>query len=112
MSAPRSNRVDASVFKPRRLLVRLTEAGLKYALSSAIVVVASVTSEAAPPITPAIACARSRSAITSMSGSSLRATLSSVVIVSPGRARRMRISGPARRPRSNACIGWPISRFT
>src|SRR6187200_1957185 len=55
MSAPRSNRVDASVFKPRRLLVRLTEAGLKYALSSAIVLVASVTSEAAPPITRAIA---------------------------------------------------------
>ena len=59
MSAPRSKRVDASVLRPRRLLVRRTEAGLKYALSSAIVVVVSETSEAAPPMTPAIACARS-----------------------------------------------------
>jgi hypothetical protein len=29
MSAPRSNRVEASVFNPRRLLVRRTEAALK-----------------------------------------------------------------------------------
>ena len=47
------------------------------------------TSEAAPPITPATACARSRSAMTSMSGSSLRSTPSSVRIVSPFAARRI-----------------------
>ena len=34
MSAPRSKRADASVFRPSRLLVRRTDAGLKYALSN------------------------------------------------------------------------------
>ena len=37
MSAPRSKRDDASVFRPSRLLVRRTDAGSKYALSSTIV---------------------------------------------------------------------------
>ena len=44
-SAPRSNRADASVFSPSRLLVLRTDAGLKYALSSTIVVVDAETSE-------------------------------------------------------------------
>ena len=39
MSAPRSKRDDASVFRPSRLLVRRTDAGLKYALSNATVFV-------------------------------------------------------------------------
>ena len=39
MSAPRSNRVEASVLRPRRLLVRRTDAGLKYALSKTTVFV-------------------------------------------------------------------------
>jgi hypothetical protein len=39
MSAPRSKRDDASVLSPSRLLVRRTDAGWKYALSSAIRVV-------------------------------------------------------------------------
>ena len=73
----------------RRLEVRALEARPS--------VVAADTSDAAPPITPATACARSRSAMTSMSGSSVRSTPSSVVIVSPGLARRTRISAPARR---------------
>ena len=88
MSAPRSNRVDASVLRPRRLLVRRTDAGLKYALSNTTVPVLADTSDAAPPMTPATACALSRSAMTSISGSSVRATPSSVVIVSPFLARR------------------------
>ena len=92
--------------------MRRTDVALKYALSNTTRVVDADTSEAAPPITPAMACARSRSAITSMSGSSLRSTPSSVVIVSPGFARRTRISPPAIRAASKACIGWPISRFT
>ena len=46
MSAPRSNRDEASVFRPRRLLVRRTDAGLKYALSNATVVVVAETSAA------------------------------------------------------------------
>ena len=37
MSAPRSKRAEASVFRPSRLLVRRTDAGLKYALSNATV---------------------------------------------------------------------------
>ena len=39
MSAPRSKRDDASVFRPSRLLVCRTDAGLKYALSNATVCV-------------------------------------------------------------------------
>ena len=72
MSAPRSKRDEASVLRPRRLLVRRTDAGLKYALSNATVLVAADTSEDAPPITPATAWARVASAMTSMSGSSVR----------------------------------------
>ena len=54
------------------MLVRRTERGWKYALSSTMVVVPSETSESLPPITPATACARSASAITSMSPASAR----------------------------------------
>src|SRR4029079_13491516 len=60
MSAPRSNRVEASVLRPRRLLVRRTDAGLKYALSKTTVLVVAETSEDAPPITPPTARARCR----------------------------------------------------
>ena len=45
----------ASVFRPSALLVRRTESGLKYALSSTMVCVSPVTSESAPPMTPATA---------------------------------------------------------
>ena len=38
-SPPRSNRIEASVFNPSRLLVRRTDGGWKYALSSTIRVV-------------------------------------------------------------------------
>ena len=72
MSAPRSKRDDASVFRPSRLLVRRTDAGLKYALSKATRRRRRRDFGAAPPMTPATACARSRSAMTSMSGSSVR----------------------------------------
>ena len=60
MSAPRSKRDDASVFRPSRLLVRRTDAGLKYALSNATVACAPDTSDAAPPMTPATACGAPR----------------------------------------------------
>ena len=53
------------------------------------------TSVGAPPMTPAMATARSRSAMTSIVSSSVRVWPSSVVSVSPARARRTRISGPA-----------------
>ena len=55
MSAPRSKRIDASVFRPSRLLVRRTDAGSKYALSSAIARGRRPNLGVAPPITPAIA---------------------------------------------------------
>ena len=41
-----------------------------------------------------------------------RAFPSSVVSVSPARARRTTIAGPANRARSKACIGWPSSSST
>ena len=74
--------------------------------------VAADTSDVAPPMTPATACARSRSAMTSMSSIELASTPSSVVIVSPFFARRTWISAPASFARSNACIGWPRSIST
>ena len=70
-------------------------AGSNQALSRAMVVVAADTSLSPPPMTPASACARSRSAITSISASSVRFWPSSVVSVSPVRAERMCSAGPA-----------------
>ena len=75
------------------------------ALSNATAFVAADTSEAAPPITPATACARSASAITSIPGSRVRSTPSSVLMTSPFFARRARSSAPASFARSKACIG-------
>jgi hypothetical protein len=45
MSPPRSNLIDASVLRLSRLLVRRTDAGWKYALSSTIRVVVALISE-------------------------------------------------------------------
>ncbi len=112
MSAPRSKRDDASVLRPSRLLVRRTDAGLKYALSNTTVRVVGEISDALPPMTPATACARSRSAMTSISASSVRATPSSVVSRSPAVARRIRSAPPARVSRSKAWSGWPSSNST
>ena len=93
-SAPRSNRYEASVDRPSRRLVRRTDFGRNQALSMAIVLVRSLTSEAAPPMTPAIPVARSASAMTSMSASSARSCPSSVRTRSPGFGSRTRISRP------------------
>ena len=112
MSAPRSNLVDASVLSPRSLLVRRSDDGLKYALSRTITRVPLPISESAPPMTPPMACARSASAITSMSGSSARSRPSSVRILSPGFARLILSVAPFSRARSNACVGCPISIIT
>ena len=75
-------------------------------------VVLSRTSERAPPMTPAIDVGPSASSITQTSGSSVRRTSSSVVIVSPARPRRTTSVPPATRSASNACIGWPVSSIT
>ncbi len=83
-SAPRSNRADASVFRPNRRLVARTLVGRNQALSRAMRVVAPDTSDGAPPMTPATAMARSRSAMTSIVSSSVRSTPSRVVSRSLG----------------------------
>ena len=112
MSPPRSKRIDASVLRPSFLLVRRTDAGSKYALSIATRVVVADTSDARPPITPATATAWSRSAITSIDASSVRASPSRVVSRSPAFAMRTMSDPPASFAASNACIGWPISSIT
>ena len=52
-SAPRSNRLDASVDMARLLALFRIATGLKYALSTSTVVVVSETAESKPPMTPA-----------------------------------------------------------
>ena len=53
-STPRSKRSEASVRSAKRVDVARTASGSKYAISTAIDAVASVTSEWSPPIMPAI----------------------------------------------------------
>ena len=84
----------------------------QFAASISTRVVPSFTSERAPPMIPAIDVGPSASSISTMSASSLRSTSSSVVIVSPSRARRTTSRPPATRSASNACIGWPHSSIT
>ena len=71
-STPRSKRYEASLRRPSLRAVRRTVSGTKYALSSRTSVVCSRTSEFAPPMTPAIATARSRSQINRSSGVRVR----------------------------------------
>jgi hypothetical protein len=75
-------------------------------------VVASVTADSWPPMTPASATGRSASAITSISGVSDRVSPSRQRRRSPGRARRTTIRRPAIRDRSKACSGCPYSSAT
>ena len=104
-SVPRSKRILASVLRPSALLVRRTESGAKYALSRTMVRVSAVTSLSAPPMTPATATGRSASAITSISGLSVRVCPSSVRSVSPGRAVPSRRSA-RRRGGSGRTRAW------
>ena len=60
----------------------------QFAASISTRVVDSRTSERSPPIRPAIDVGPSSSAISRTLSSSVRSTSSSVVILSPGRARR------------------------
>ena len=107
-----SLRPDASVRSASRVDVRWMFGPFQVAASISTRVVPSWTSERAPPITPAIEVGPSASSITTISASSLRATSSSVVIVSPSRARRTTSVPPATRSASNACSGWPVSSIT
>ena len=72
----------------------------------------SPISVSSPPMIPAIATARSASAITRSDSSRRRSTPSSVRIVSPGFARRTMIFPPASVLRSNACSGFPSASMT
>ena len=80
--------------------MRRTWAGVKCALSTAMVVVAPLTSESPPPMMPPKPCVRAASAMTSMSADAVRVTPSSVLTGSPGAARRARSSVWASRARS------------
>ena len=91
----------------RRIFVRSNAA-----ISNRTVVVPSVISDSSPPITPAMPVALVWSAIISISGVSARSLPSSVVMVSPGLARRTMIWLSFTLARSKACIGWPVSSIT
>ena len=77
-----------------------TPCGSKYAHSRKRSVVSGVTSECAPPITPATPMADSASAMTVIDPASGRSAPSSVVSRSPGRARRATTAGPLSRETS------------
>ena len=79
------------------MLVRRTDAGLKYALSNTTVRVAAETSDVAAAHDAGHGLRPVASAMTSMSASSVRSTPSSVVSRSPAAARRMRSSLPGQR---------------
>ncbi len=93
--------------------VRAMLTASKWAASMSTFRVVAPTSVSAPPITPAIAIARSPSwSVISRSPSPrLRSASSSVVSRSPARARRTTM-GPWRVSRSKACSGWPSPSMT
>ena len=84
----------------------------KAATSRNTSVVASVTSEAAPPITPASASGFSASAMTSIDGFSSYVSWLIASSVSPSSAKRTTTRPPASFAASKACVGWPVSIST
>jgi hypothetical protein len=92
--------------------VRMMFGPTHVAASMSTRVVASETSDTWPPITPAIPLGPSASQTRATSEEKRRSTPSSVVIVSPSRARRTTIREPRTRSRSKACNGWPVSSMT
>ena len=111
MSAPRSNRYDASVDSPRRLLVRRMAVGSNQALSSAIR--GGVGHFAVAAAHHAADRLRPRRV-----GDDEDVWHERTVLAIERRDAfacprvRMRSSGPPSRSKSNACIGWPISSNT
>ncbi len=96
---PRLKRMLASLGRLSALMVRRMLRKSKLADSRRTLVVVAETSVSAPPMTPASATGPAPSAMTSISGVSLRSTPSSVFSVSPARAGRTVIVGalpPAR----------------
>ena len=85
-SVPRSKRIDASERRPSRWEVRLIDRRSHHASSSSTVVVPSLISVLAPPITPEMPMGRSsRSTIRPSPGSMSRSVPSSVTRRSPPR---------------------------
>jgi hypothetical protein len=82
------------------------------AASIRTLVVLSETSEIRPPMTPAMPLGPSASQTSAISSLKLRSTPSSVVIVSPSRARRTRMRLPRTSSRSNACSGCAVVSIT
>ncbi len=111
-SRPFSKRDEESVRMPRAVAVRRMEGPEKLALSKRTMAVSPTISLFAPPITPATATGFSTSQMHSMFSVSFLSPPSSVVIVSPARARRIWISPPSTQEKSKACIGWPYSSMT
>jgi len=111
-STPRSKRCEASVFNPVFFEVFRMQTGSKYALSRRIFVVESSISEFNPPITPARATGFSPSQIISISGSRRRSFPSRVIKASPSLAVRTTIRFSARRSKSKAWSGCPLSIIT
>jgi hypothetical protein len=93
------------VRSPSRVDVRWMFGPSQVAASITTRVVVARTSDRAPPMMPAIDVGPSASSITHMSASSRRSTSSSVIMVSPSRARRTTSRPAATRSASNACIG-------
>ncbi len=106
---PFSKRLEASVRSASLVEVRCRPGPSQLAASISTRVVPSRTSERSPPIRPAIEVGPSSSAISRTRSSSVRSTSSSVVIVSPSRARRTVSRPPATRSKSNAWSGCPVS---
>jgi hypothetical protein len=86
--------------------------GSKFAASSRMSAVSSLSSVSSPPMIPARATPRSASAITRSDGSSFRSSPSSVRSSSPGSARRTTIRPLASLAWSNACRGLPSASIT
>ena len=90
-----------------------TAIGSNQAISSATTFVASLISVSAPPITPAMPIGWSlASAMSRSSAVNVRSTPSSVTIVSPSTARRMRKPPPPNVSRSYAWFGSFSSSIT
>ena len=97
---------------PSAFELRRMETGSNQADSRSTLRVEKPISVSAPPMIPPMPTARAASAMTQISGESVRSTPSSVRIFSPARARRTTMRRSARRSRSKACIAWPSSSMT
>ena len=102
-SAPRSNRIEASLRNPRRRDEVEMVCGSHQAISRTTLVVSPLISVDAPPMIPAMPIAASSpSAITPSEADKVRTTPSSVSTVSSSTARRTRRAGPVPPPLARA----------